>query len=268
MPRGESPNRALWVLPLALSLTACGAGAAKELGVVKDELAKVQRDHTALAKRVEDLEAQKDKVGTVETSEPAAASATATVTEAKEAKPLKVVKLEPKAVAPPPEPANSSEDDEPRPMLKIGPGSSGTMDEENPKLSKKITSKNPVLDPQAAKDYDAAYALVKAKKPKAALEAFGAFIVRYPDHPYAANALFWRGECYYSLAEYSGAVTQFETLSVRYPASPKLPDGLLKLGLSHRKLGATAKAKAAFDKLRKEFPTSEAAKKIPPEDAS
>ena len=48
----------------------------------------------------------------------------------------------------------------------------------------------------------------------------------------------------------------------------KLPDGLLKLGLSHRKLGATAKARAAFDKLRKEFPTSDAAKKIPPEDAS
>ena len=125
-----------------------------------------------------------------------------------------------------------------------------------------------MFDPQAAKDYDAAYALVKAKKPKAALEALGAFIVRYPDHPYAANALYWRGECYWQLGDYGGAVTQFDALTIRFPGSPKIAESLLKLGLSHRKLGSTAKARAAFEKLKKDFPTSEAAKKIPPEDAS
>ena len=133
---------------------------------------------------------------------------------------------------------------------------------------KPALSKNPVLDPQAAKDYDAAYALVKAKKPKAALDAFGAFIVRYPDHPYAANALYWRGECYYTLGDYGSAVGQFDALAIRYPASQKLPEALLKMGLAHKKLGSSMKAKAAFDKLKKEFPASEAAKKIPSEDAS
>lgn len=270
MPRGESPNRALWVIPLALSLTACGAGAAKDLATVRDQLARVQRDHSALAKRVEDLESNKqvsNGASGFDTSEPvsvAAPSAPST-----EGKPLKVVKLEPKPNAPPPDPSPTSEDDEPRLMLKIGPsGIEQTYSDENPKSSKKVTSKNPVLEPQAAKDYDAAYAFVKAKKPKAALDAFGAFIVRYPDHPYAANALFWRGECYYSLGDYSSAVSQYEALSARYPASLKAADGLLKLGLSHRKLGSTQKARAAFEKLRKDFPTSEAVKKIPPEDAS
>jgi TolA-binding protein len=42
---------------------------------------------------------------------------------------------------------------------------------------------------------------------------------------------------------------------------------LLKLGLSYRKLGADKKAQASFDRIRKEFPSSEAAKKIPREDA-
>jgi tol-pal system protein YbgF len=272
MPRGPSPNRAWWVLPLALSLPACGAGAANDLALVRGELAKVQRDHASLSKRVEELEMREGKQVSIEKAEKADAvgSVPATTTEPKT---LKVVKLEPKAVAPPPEPLPTSlpdSDDEPRPMLKLGPGGSNdtTLPDENPKSSKKITSKNPVLDPQAAKDYDAAYALVKAKKPKAALDAFGAFIVRYPDHPYAANALFWRGECYFSLGDYGAAVTQYESLTARYPASLKTADGLLKLGLAHRKLGSTAKARAAFEKLRKEFPTSEAAKKIPPEDAS
>lgn len=271
MPRGESPNRALWVIPLALSLTACGAGAAKDLATVRDQLAKVQRDHTALAKRIEDLESNQHSSGSYETnttSEPVTVAAPSPAPS--EQKPLKVVKLEPKTNAPPPEPATSSEDDEPRLMLRIGPSGSSTFEssDENPKSSKKITSKNPVLEPQAAKDYDAAYALVKAKKPKAAIEAFGAFIVRYPDHPYAANALFWRGECYYSLGEFSSAVGQYEALSARYSASLKAADGLLKLGMSHRKLGNAPKARAAFEKLRKDFPTSEAVKKIPPEDAS
>lgn len=266
MPRGESPNRVLWVLPLAFCLNACGAGAANELARVRGELAKVQRDHSALSKRVEDLESRTDQHVSIATSEPAIAGPV----QVTEDKPLKVVKLEPKPLAQPPEPSPTSEDDEPRPMLKIGPSGAieQTMPDENPKLSKKLTSKNPVLEPQAAKDYDAAFALVKAKKPKAALEAFGAFIVRYPDHPYAANALFWRGECYYALGDHSSAIAQFEALGARYPASPKLPDALLKMGIAHKKLGSTDKARAAFARLRKEFPTSEAAKKIPPEDAS
>lgn len=257
------------MIPLTLSLCACGAGAANELALVRGELARVQHDHVALSKRVEDLEAHKPAADKMETSEPVTVSPLPVT----EAKPLKVVKLEPKIVAPPPELPGSVEDDEARPRLELGPsGSIEQLPDANPKSSKKITSKNtslePTLDPQAAKDYDAAYAFIKAKKPKAALDAFGAFIVRYPDHPYAANALFWRGECYYSLGDFGSAVTQYESLAARYPASLKMPDGLLKLGMSHRKLGSAQKARVAFEKLRKEFPTSEAAKKIPPEDAS
>lgn len=276
MPGSESPKRAIagfgLSIVLSLSMTACGAGAAKELALVRSELDQVHKEHAALEKRVNELEGreQETKHPTIAPSETPAPTIVASPVGSGEGKPLKVVKLEPQPVAAPPE--TTPDDEEPRPYLKIGPSGSieqSLPDEPSPKAGKKsITSKSPVFEPQAAKDYDAAYALVKAKKPKAAVDALGAFIVRYPDHPYAANALYWRGECYWQLGDWAGAVTQFDTLTVRYPGSNKLADGLLKLGLSHRKLGSTAKARAAFDRLKKEFPTSEAAKKIPPEDAS
>lgn len=281
MPRSESPKRAnvgagarllAIALPLSLSLTACGAGAAKELALVRTELDLVHKEHAALANRVGELEGREhDSKATPVVSpamdEPAPGSTAVAPVDA-DSKSLKVVKLEPKPIAAAPEP--TPEEDEPRPFLKIGP--SGSIEQslpDEPKSGKKsIASKTPVFEAQAAKDYDAAYALVKAKKPQQAVDAFGGFIVRYPDHPYAANALYWRGECYYQLGDYTGAVNQFDTLTIRYPGSNKLAEGLLKLGLSHRKLGSTAKARAAFERLKKDFPTSQAAKKIPPEDAS
>jgi tol-pal system protein YbgF len=108
---------------------------------------------------------------------------------------------------------------------------------------------------------------VKAKKYKQGVEAFAGFIARYPDHPYAANATYWEGECYYSLGDFANASARFEGVTVKYSTSAKVPDALLKLGLSERKLGNGAKAHAAFDRLRKEFPLTEAARKIPAEEA-
>lgn len=263
----------LAILPLALSLTACGAGAAKELALVRAELDLVHKEHAALSKRVGELEGREMDARPV--AAPAADAPTPVITMAgptalpSEGKPLKIVKLEPAPALAAPE--ASPDDEEPRPFLKIGPSGSieqSLPDEPAAKGKKSIASKSPVFEPAAAKEYDAAYAFVKAKKPKQALDALGAFIVRYPDHPYAANALYWRGECYWQLSDFNGAVTQFDALTIRYPGFGRLADGWLKLGLSHRKLGSTAKARAAFERLKKDFPTSEAAKKIPPEDAS
>jgi tol-pal system protein YbgF len=253
-------------LALSLALPACAGRASgdKELSGLREELAKVQREHEALERRVNALESQDD--------EPHALDAeSAVVTAAPQ--PLKVVKLEPNTVdaKPPGKPLPTYDDDgdadAPRPMLKIGPGGVEESYPDEP-TSKKTTKKKPAVDPKAAGEYDAAYALVKAKKWNKALDAFAGFVVRFPDHPYVANAMYWRGECYASLAQYGAAVDQLEGLLVSYPASAKVPDALLALGLAQRKLGSVEKAKATFARLRKEHPSSEAAKKIPPEDAS
>ena len=117
----------------------------------------------------------------------------------------------------------------------------------------------PALDPEAKRAYDGAIALVNAKRFDEALEAFAHFLVKWPDHPYAINALYWRGECYFARADYAHAAEQFEGAIARFPAGSKVPDSLYKLGLSYQKLGNPLKAKECFDRLTQQFPDSDAA---------
>ena len=88
--------------------------------------------------------------------------------------------------------------------------------------------------------------------------------MKYPDHPYADNAMYWRGECYFAKGDYLHAAEQFEGTVTRFPAGNKAPDALLKLGMSHQKLGNPIKAKECFDRLAQSYPQSEAVRHIPP----
>jgi tol-pal system protein YbgF len=119
------------------------------------------------------------------------------------------------------------------------------------------------LDPEAKRAYDAALALVTAKHCDKALDAFAAFLVKWPDHPYADNAMFWRGECYFQAGDYAHAAEQLEGVLARFPAGNKAPDALLKLGMAEAKLGNAAKAKDCFDRLLQLYPQSEAARRVP-----
>jgi tol-pal system protein YbgF len=119
------------------------------------------------------------------------------------------------------------------------------------------------LDPEAKRAYDAAYALVTGHRYEQALDALAAFLLKWPDHPYANNAMYWRGECYFARGDYQRASEQFDGVLKRYPAGAKAPDALLKLGISQQKLGNTTKAKECFDRLAQQYPGTEAARHIP-----
>ena len=120
------------------------------------------------------------------------------------------------------------------------------------------------LDPAAKRAYDAALALVNARQYPQALDAFAAFLVKWPDHPYADNAMYWRGEAYFARGDYGHAAEQFEGVLARFPGGNKVPDALLKLGLCAQKTGDAARAKEYFDRLAQQYPQSEAARHIPP----
>jgi tol-pal system protein YbgF len=120
------------------------------------------------------------------------------------------------------------------------------------------------LDPAAKPAYDAALSLVTAHKYPAALEALAAFLVRWPDHPYADNAMYWRGECYFALGDYAHAAEQFDGVLQRFPAGNKAPDALLKLGMCAARTGDTTRAKDLFSRLARDYPQSAAARHIPP----
>lgn len=119
------------------------------------------------------------------------------------------------------------------------------------------------LDPEAKKAYENGLAQVQGKHYDKGLEALSAFLVRWPDHPYAENAMYWRGEAFYGQGEYLRAAEQFEAVLARFGAGSKGPDALLKLGMCHDRLGSSARAREYWDRLKSEFPKSDAAKRIP-----
>jgi len=167
----------------------------------------------------------------------------------------------------------AADDPSTRPVLKVKgvPGSRGrgndvveqTMPDENTQQQQSTQPRPSALDPEAKRTYDAALALVNDKKYGPALDAFAGFLMKYPDHPYAANAMYWRGECYFAQGEYLRAIEQFDGVVARFPLGGKTPDALLKLGISQQKLGNPTKAKEYFEKLGREWPRSDAARHIP-----
>jgi tol-pal system protein YbgF len=124
------------------------------------------------------------------------------------------------------------------------------------------------LDPEAKKAYEAALGQINAKQYDRGIEALNAFLVRWPDHPYVENAMYWRGEGHYARGEYLRAAEQFEAVLARFSSGSKSPDALLKIGMCHERLGASERAKEYWDRLKREYPRSDAAKKIPNERSS
>ena len=121
------------------------------------------------------------------------------------------------------------------------------------------------LDPAARRAYDAALGLVNGHDYDHALDAFAAFLVKWPDHPNADNAMYWRGECYFAKGELARAAEEFDGAIKRFPMGNKVPDCLLKLGICEQKLGNKPKAMSYFERLSREFPRTEAARRIPTE---
>jgi tol-pal system protein YbgF len=104
---------------------------------------------------------------------------------------------------------------------------------------------------------------VNKKDYAGALDAFTAFLVHWPDHPRADNAMYWRGECYYAQGDFARAADELAGVLARFPDGNKAPDALLKLGMSQQKLGRTADAQESFARLSREFPRAAATHKIP-----
>lgn len=119
-------------------------------------------------------------------------------------------------------------------------------------------SKN-VRDSGPPADYLKAFGLYSANNFSAAIESFEAFHKANPQSDYAANALYWIGECHYSLSDLPKAKEAFFKVAGSYPNSPKAPDSLLKLGYTLAAMKEKEKALSIFENLIKSYPSSPAA---------
>lgn len=124
------------------------------------------------------------------------------------------------------------------------------------------------LSDTGVEDYKRALGLLREQKFDDALAALGAFLDVHPNHPYADNALFWRGEILYLRHDYGAALKEFQGVEKQHPWGNKLPDALYRIGQIYLKRGDRARAQAYFDKVREQFPDTAAARLALREDAS
>jgi tol-pal system protein YbgF len=109
--------------------------------------------------------------------------------------------------------------------------------------------------------YVKAFGLYSSNNFGAAIESFESFLKLNPESDYAANALYWIGECHYTLSDLPKARDAFSRVAENYPNSPKAPDSLLKLGYTMAAMKEKEKSLAIYERLIKSYPSSPAAAK-------
>jgi tol-pal system protein YbgF len=110
-------------------------------------------------------------------------------------------------------------------------------------------------------EYVKAFGYYSSNNFNEAITAFEVFMKNNPQSEYAANALYWIGECHYSMSDLPKAKEIFSKVAGTYPNSPKAPDALLKLGYTLAAMKDKGKANASFESLIKLYPSSPAASK-------
>lgn len=120
-------------------------------------------------------------------------------------------------------------------------------------------SNKPAPQPGERKAYLNAFNLLSGGKYKQAINAFKAFLKKYPDGHYADNAHYWLGEAHYVEQDPKAAMTDFEAVVNNYPNSPKVPGSLLKIGYIYGDQGKTAQADKYLNQVIQKYPNSNAA---------
>lgn len=116
--------------------------------------------------------------------------------------------------------------------------------------------------------YRAALAHLRDRQYVEAVSAFDVFLRTNPNHPYVANAHYWRAEAIYAQRRYRDALHAFEVFVQRHGSHAKVADALLKMGLCHAHGGDTARARAMFRRVQQEYPDTVAARLASREEAS
>jgi tol-pal system protein YbgF len=110
-------------------------------------------------------------------------------------------------------------------------------------------------------EYQAAYDLLRPEQRRydEAVEAFEAFLARYPEGQFADNAQYWLAEANYVRQDNEAARAGFLRLIQTYPDSPKVSGAKLKLGYLAHAAGDLDAARRYLDEVVAEYPDTQAA---------
>jgi tol-pal system protein YbgF len=130
--------------------------------------------------------------------------------------------------------------------------------EEQPQGQAALAAVNPNLSPKEV--FDMAYADYTKGNYELAIEGFKIYRQQFFDSPLADDALYWIGECDFSLKKYADAVEQFNLLIFNYPQGNNVPAAYLKKGMCFIELGKKEEALSVFKLLISKYPNEEETK--------
>jgi tol-pal system protein YbgF len=189
---------------------------------------------------------------------------------------LQVVRLaEGQVIEPPPSAVpEEPQDDGKRPLLKLDGA---------PRVAQRVAGPLPPLPDSSAIDslgvvpmggtavagpapaemstFDEGYRAFSNRRYGEALSLFAGFLKENPDHQYADNALFWRGECYLAQGKLLKAIGELERLMRRFPRSEKGPSAMYRIGFAYDRLNDRQKASEYYFKVVERYPGTDAARK-------
>ncbi|MBN2537444.1 tol-pal system protein YbgF [candidate division WOR-3 bacterium] len=119
-------------------------------------------------------------------------------------------------------------------------------------------SLRPALDPDQL--YNTAYLDFTRGNYRVAVAGLEQYLQMFPDSEMADNALYWIGECWYSLGELGKAEEEFKNVLIRYPTGNKVPAATYKLGLVYLAQNREDAARRQFEAVVEKYPGSTEAK--------
>jgi tol-pal system protein YbgF len=116
----------------------------------------------------------------------------------------------------------------------------------------------PNLSPQEI--YNMAYADYLKGNFALAIDGFKIYLDNFAQSPFADNALYWIGECYFSQKEYEEAISRYNQLILNYPLGDKVPAAYLHKGISLMELDRKEEALSVFKLMVSKYPLEEETK--------
>lgn len=230
-----------------------------------EELRRLEAENVELARRLAELEAERDtlRAEADRDSEDSSETDEDADDRAEEAgKSLPVLKLSP---------ANARQDEGPRgprPVLQAEgtlPGMVAHLDEGEAGDGAEAEEEEPfrVVGDAIPHLYDQAISAFDGGQFALATALCTEFMSRYPDHPYVDNALYLRAKAQISRGDERAAQKDLEALVAHYPRENKAPEALFTLAGLHAARGEDEIAMKLYQALWSEHPDSAVADQIP-----
>lgn len=123
-----------------------------------------------------------------------------------------------------------------------------------------VDGKEFLAEPEEKRQYEEAFASIRASDFVGTVTALQAFLRRWPESGYADSARFWLGNAYYGKQDLKESIAAFRTfIAAAPPTHPRVPEAMLAVANAQAETRDRNGARATLTELLKKYPDSEAA---------